>query len=189
MTMRLTLRSLALATAAATFAFFVSGAAAAPKTVPIDAEGYEPAIASDLEPYTGRSIRLTEFVNEAKETSVWHYGNEEVRYEASPTLRAYLTACFAKALRSGGVAVKGKDAPIAVPEFRLTFTKWTPDGFKCRVTLLKNGAIEMEKEYAVFFEEPGRPNPVAPQERAYRDVDAIVLAVFGDAAFRNSFLK
>jgi len=151
---------------------------------------YPADVASSLAAYKGKTIFLANFENNANNTTIWYYfrpDNKKVIYEAAPTLQSYVWYCFEKAMKAAGATVYRDQAPVAVPELRLSFTSFSETEFTARVELIKNGKSAFVKNITVTDEATQSMDQAELEERAYEQMDKIIKGVMLEPDLKKAF--
>lgn len=183
------------------------GCAAGGTKITIKHDTYKPGFRSSDIGRKGKTVIMSNFINQAANTTSWayHSADKKVTYEATERLESYLWYCFQKAFQHAGLKVQEQSygyhpywwgpgpapprpqAGRGVTEFQLVLKSMTDQESNFQILLFKNGETKFQKDYTVKMPPVSTENVTELENRAYRMVDQMVTTVFRDREFQKAF--
>ena len=147
--------------------------------------GFSPAKYSE---YKGKYVFLAEFMNQAENTSIYSYFNQDKSYVyETQNLADYFWYCFQKTFKSIGSRVQEGLTNInpKTPELQMTLLSVTDEKVLFKMQVYIQQVMEFDKDFSLRFNPADTQDLEIREKQAYEMTDQIIMAVLDDPKFKE----
>jgi hypothetical protein len=170
------------------FVILFAGCSTSSVYVDISYDRYAPRFQADsFQAYKGKNLFLSNFDNNAKNTSVFYYfsPDNKIKY-GEYAIASYYWYCFEKAFNKIGMNTYKENAPSDIPEFIFKFYFLTDQKISFEVIVKKRLNAVYQKKFELAMPAPESQDKQYLENRAYDMVDSIITNILNDQNFAAS---
>ena len=166
--------------------------------VPLYLNNYTPQIdTSKYRQFGGTKMCMSNIRNEAANTTNFNYFSNDikVRYELSnkantpiQLVPSFFWYAYQKAFIQAGIDTSAYCLPENIPELWIIFQSFNDDELQLKITVLKNGATQYEKDLVVRMMPAATRDITELQKRAYGMIDLTITTILDDPGLQTAFL-
>lgn len=166
--------------------------------VPLYLNDYTPQIdTSKYRQFSGKKMCMSNIRNDAAKTTNFNYfsNDNKVRYELSNKantpiqfVSSFFWYAYQKAFIQAGIDTSAYCSPENIPELWIIFQSFNDEELQMKITVLKNGETQYEKDLVVRMVPAAIRNITGLQKSAYGMIDLTVTTILDDPGLQAAFL-